>query len=292
MKRKSIILIAAFILCIAPAAQADLYFEDITHWTGTGDNKAAMIIHWSAPEVFNNPYDTGGVTRMPAPVADRSMAWGYRYDGTPTGADMMMAIAAADPKLYVVASGSTAYGAAIFGIGYDVDGDGYGLTNTDTSTTYTQADFSNGWLGGMGYMDADFFVPTDADDLYWGGWYGANWELWHEQGGIGGFEKAPDRGEDTYYTPGGFFGGSHGEWDFSQVGISGITLEDGSWAGWSVAAGGLDMADPMGEGSVAWNEHKQAPMEPGTSPVPVPAAVWLLGSGLIGLVGIRRRSGV
>jgi len=26
-----------------------------------------------------------------------------------------------------------------------------------------------------------------------------------------------------------------------------------------------------------------------SAPVPVPAAIWLLGSGLIGLVGIRRR---
>jgi hypothetical protein len=27
-----------------------------------------------------------------------------------------------------------------------------------------------------------------------------------------------------------------------------------------------------------------------SNPVPVPAAVWLLGSGLIGLIGIRRRN--
>jgi hypothetical protein len=29
----------------------------------------------------------------------------------------------------------------------------------------------------------------------------------------------------------------------------------------------------------------------GTAPVPVPAAVWLLGSGLAGLAGLRRRKG-
>jgi hypothetical protein len=27
------------------------------------------------------------------------------------------------------------------------------------------------------------------------------------------------------------------------------------------------------------------------NPVPIPAAVWLLGSGLLGLIGIRRRNG-
>ena len=285
MKRKTILLVIALIFCLAPAAQADVYLDDITNWTGTGDNQAAMVIHWSAPQVYNNPYEDDGLTRMPTPVTELSMAWGYNFNGEATGAEMMMAIAAADPNLYVVASGSTQYGLAIFGIGYDLDGDGYGLTNTDTGVTYDN--FSNGWLGGLGYMDADFFTPTDSDDLYWAGWYGANWELWHELGGSGGFEAMPDRGEDPYWDGEGFTG-IHGEWEFSQVGISGITLEDGSWVGWTVAAGGLDYLNFEEPGTVAWSANKHAPVEPST--VPVPAAAWLLGSGLIGLVGIRRRA--
>jgi hypothetical protein len=52
-----------------------------------------------------------------------------------------------------------------------------------------------------------------------------------------------------------------------------------------VAAAGLDFTNPEDPGTIAWTEHKQAP----ASPVPVPAAVWLLGSGLIGMIGIRRR---
>jgi hypothetical protein len=36
-----------------------------------------------------------------------------------------------------------------------------------------------------------------------------------------------------------------------------------------------------------WKEGSSSPF--GANPVPVPAAVWLLGSGLIGLVGLRRR---
>jgi hypothetical protein len=59
-------------------------------------------------------------------------------------------------------------------------------------------------------------------------------------------------------------------WGSSGVGVAGRTLDDLSWDGWY---------NPGFAGE-------------GTPSVPVPAAVWLLGSGLIGLVGIRRRSRV
>jgi hypothetical protein len=42
--------------------------------------------------------------------------------------------------------------------------------------------------------------------------------------------------------------------------------------------------NPAG-GQEAWI----ATLEPGDASVPVPAAVWLLGSGLIGLAGLRRK---
>jgi hypothetical protein len=283
MKLKSIIVIAVLLLCIAPAAQA-YTFDDIGVWAGSGANSAGMIVHWSAPEYYNLAYSGGQNTPMPAPIADVSMAWGYNFDGTPTGWDMMTAIAAADDRLYVVGGSGT-----VQGIGYDLDGDGqYGISNG--TSTYTQADFTNGVLGGLGY-NVDDLVPTDSGDLYWGGWLGPNWELWHETGGAGGFtEAAPDRGTGEYWTPTDEYGweGVHGEWEFAQVGIAGIGLEDGSWVGWSVAAAGLDFTNPDDPGTIAWTEHKQAP----ASPVPVPAAVWLLGGGLIGLAGIRRCSRV
>ena len=287
MKRKPIILIAAIVLCIAPAAQAFYSFSDIETWAGSGSNSAGMIVHWSSPEVFNLAYSGGQNTPMPAPIADLSMGWGYNFDGSATGWDMMTAIAAADPRLYVVGGSGT-----VQGIGYDLDGDGlFGISNG--TSTYTQADFTNGVLGGLSY-NVDDLVPTDSGDLYWGGWLGPNWELWHEQGGNGGFTSvAPDRGGDTYWTGDEWgWAGTHGEWDFAEVGILSISLEDGSWVGWSVAAGGLDYGSPTDPGTIAWTEHKQAPMAPETSPVPVPAAVWLLGSGLIGLAGLRRRSRV
>jgi hypothetical protein len=276
-KLLGIILISTAVLIAAGTAQASFTFDDMDVWAGSGSNSAGLVVHWSSPEVFNN-------TSMPAPVADASYAWGYRFEGTPNAEDMMVALAAADPRLYLFAGGQAGLGMAILGMGYDLDNDAaFGLS--DGATTYTATDFTGGIIDNQSYNAGDTFLPTDSGDLYWGGWYGPNWELWHEQGGNGGFNSAPDRGSDTYWT-GSFFGGSHGECDFSGVGISSLSLEDGSWVGWSVAAAGLEFGTPAGD---LWASNKQAPIEPIAAPVPIPAAVWLLGSGLLGLVGIRKR---
>ncbi len=273
--KKPIVLVFVFVTLgsTLPSSWADaISMDDIQFWTGSGDNSAAMIVHWSVPEIFNLAYTDGETTPMPSPIQDVTMVWGYRFDGTVNAEKMMLDIARADSQLYLFAGGQPGLGVAIFGIGYDLDNDGYGLAWSE-GETYTSSDFSNGFLGGQPYGDADMYLPTDQDDLYWGGWYGPNWELWHESGGEGGFFIAPDSGPDIYWT-GDFFTGEHGEWTFSQVGISSMKIEDGSWVGWSIAAGGLDMyALPPDEGTLAWINNKQAP----ALPVPEPAAIVLLG---------------
>src|SRR6185369_10490779 len=71
--------------------------DEIQFWTGNGTNRAAMVIHWSAPEVRNN-------TSVPNPVAEKSLVWGYRWNGTNNALQMFDTIVAADRRLFVAAS--------------------------------------------------------------------------------------------------------------------------------------------------------------------------------------------
>ena len=78
-------------------------FNDIQFWIGSGTNRAGLVIEWSTPESF-------GYTTVPAPIADKSLVWGYRFNGTATGAQMFNAIVAADPRLYAVEAFYAGYG--------------------------------------------------------------------------------------------------------------------------------------------------------------------------------------
>ena len=63
--------------------EATIAFSDILFWVGTGSNEAVMAVNW----------------------ADTALAWGYRWDGTATVADMMNHIAAADPRFSFTGTG-------------------------------------------------------------------------------------------------------------------------------------------------------------------------------------------
>jgi len=53
--------------------------DNIIYWVGEGSKQAVLAVNW----------------------ADTALAWGYRFDGTKSVADMMDAIAAADPRFIV-----------------------------------------------------------------------------------------------------------------------------------------------------------------------------------------------
>ena len=70
---------------LAPPApiEATIAFSDILFWVGEGSNEAVMAVNW----------------------ADTALAWGYRWNGTATVAEMMDHIAAADPRFSYTGSG-------------------------------------------------------------------------------------------------------------------------------------------------------------------------------------------
>jgi hypothetical protein len=248
MKKISSLLALAGLLFVGKTSAVSL--DDIQFWTGTGTNRAALVIEWSVPEDFT-------YSSVPAPIADKSLVWGYRFNGTATAEQMLTNILAADPRFYAVGSIFPTYGLFVNGIGYHLKTlDGSGLAD-GTATNY----FTSG-LQTSTTVDIDAAAPLNTNDLYWGGFNGPNWENWTESNAAGGFFSCPDRGTDAYWTstdPTYYSAGYHGQWDLGGYGLSGTLLTNGSWFGFSVAAGPYDMNYTPNS---PYDAHKHAPELP------------------------------
>jgi len=94
---------AFFFLLAAPASSFCFGFSDIVNWTGTGSNRAAMVLDWNDG------------------TADRSLAWGFRWDGTKTAEDMLRAIDGNDPRLTLSFTFYSGLGYALTQATYDRD---------------------------------------------------------------------------------------------------------------------------------------------------------------------------
>ncbi len=224
--------------------------DDIQFWTGTGTNRAALVIEWNTPETFVGPFASSSV---PAPIVNKTLAWGYRFNSPATGTEMLKAIDAADPTLAVAIK--TTFGTYVEGISYRLSGAGLSGIKDATQTNF----FTDRFLTNV-TVDIDAAGPVLSGDVYWGGYYGPNWEMWTEAGASGGLTNAPDRGTNTYWTstdPIYASSGYHGEWELAQIGLDGMTLTNGSWIGFSVAASPYhyDLDAP-------YNAHKRAPAIP------------------------------
>lgn len=153
--------------------------DDITVWTGSGANRAGLVIDWadgSDPAVY-----------------------GYMFDGAATGQDMFEAVFADRAELYAKVA-QFGFGDAVMGIGIDRDNDGFGLDDgsvfTDGIRVISSADANNG--------EADGAVPTDGDDTYLEGWNTAFWGYY-----------VSDGASDWGFASSGFGGRSlqDGDWD-------------------------------------------------------------------------------
>ncbi len=239
-------LIVAGCACVSNLRAISL--DEIQLWAGAGTNRAAIVVQWNTPEVFNN-------STVPAPIANKTLVWGYRFNGAATGLDMLNAVLVADPHLYVVES-IDEFGNEIEAIGYNLHGDGlFGVT--DGTNTYAASSFVKGTLINP-VLDVDAASPLNSQDLFWSGHYGPNWNLWNELGDNGGFTNSPNRGTNAFWDPNTY---THGQWASSDYGLNGLALQNGSWIGFTVAAAGYDPnnADPA---ATAFNLDEKAPPSP------------------------------
>jgi hypothetical protein len=171
--------------CSANASSRD----GIEFWAGTGSKRATLVVDWSDVE-----------SSRPA------IAWGFRWEGAATGADMLAAIVAADPRLFVRWSASGSGGQAVYGIGYDADGDNeFAL---DDATVFDAEGFA---LSGP----SDTAASIDLLDFYAEGWLFSG--FWH----YGVAASNPNAG---------------GAWVSSSTGASGRSLVDGAWDAWTFTA--------------------------------------------------------
>lgn len=178
-------------VCASPCWAAPFVFNDIQHWVGAGSQRAALVIDWDG-----------------AAATDQAAVWGYRWDGTATGKDMLLAVAA-DPtaRLFVRVGTPSAFGVPLYGLGYDRNGNGqFGISDGTT--------FVNG-VAVTGVPDASgASTATDPGDAYREGWYTG---FWHYVTGNG--------------NP--FDGGA---WVEDPTGMSGRTLTNNAWDGYAFDA--------------------------------------------------------
>lgn len=222
--------------------------DDIQLWSGSGTNRAALVIEWNSPEVFNQ-------TSVAAPIANKTLVWGYRFNGAASGMQMMQAITAADPKLYVAVDETS--GTSIDSIGYNLSGNGViGITD-GTGTNY----FTNGILTNL-TVAVDAAAPLNSGDLFWSGHLGPKWLTWTESGRSGNFTTSPNRGANPYWDPDTEI---HGQWEFTSNSVALLMLTNGSWVGFSVSADGYpdDTNDPAYPTNLAIHiNDEQAPPTP------------------------------
>ena len=70
MKIKIVFALATAGFALVSTVRA-ISLDDIQIWTGSGTNRAALVIEWNSPEVYNN-------TTVSAPIANKTLVWVYR----------------------------------------------------------------------------------------------------------------------------------------------------------------------------------------------------------------------
>ena len=167
--------------------------DNIEYWVGAGANRAALVVQWN-----------DGLT----PV---SVAWGYRWDGTATGLDMLRAIAGStrveDP------AGEPAGG----GMGAD-DRLNLGLVKYDFGLSVLSLE----------YLPSAGATRTQSD------WYSGYWQYLIRGGNFEYYDWATEG--MALYDEAGSNSYESGAWTSSPIGAGDRPLIDGAWDAYAFAA--------------------------------------------------------
>ncbi|MCV9929735.1 DUF5074 domain-containing protein [Flavobacterium sp. LS1R49] len=172
-------------------------FNDIQYWVGTGSNQAAFVVQWNDGKNSD------------------ALIWGFRWDGTATGEDMLKAIAKADRRFFSLLYQGTQFGTAIGGLGFDLNGVNANGLYKDGNMTYPYYPVA-GIINTTAY-DFDNYTAIDVADHWQSAWYNGFWSYWVKDA------TDPDFG-------------------FSGLGATSRVLENGSWDVWNFQPSGSDFS--------------------------------------------------
>lgn len=183
---------------------ASFTLDSIKNWSGEGSKRAGLVIQWNTGK------------------DNYALAFGYRFEGRPTGIDMLRCVVENNPQLYGlfqrtnVSSGNEKFGYTINGLGWDANCSGLPVKIIDTGNgdeVYSSFsgffDHPRGCSESVSYPDYDYdnWIAADEGDYWQAGWYVGYWSYWLKEGDSG--------------------------FSYSGTGASGRTLSDGSWDGWN-----------------------------------------------------------
>ena len=167
--------------------------DNIEYWVGAGANRAALVVQWN-----------DGMT----PV---SVAWGYRWDGTATGLDMLRAIAGStrvdDPAGETVGAASGADGRLNLGL--------------------VEYSFGLSVLS-LEYSPSAGATRTQSD------WYSGYWQYLIRGGNFEYYDWATEG--TALYDEAGSNSYESGAWTSSPIGAGDRPLIDGAWDAYAFAA--------------------------------------------------------
>ncbi len=157
----------------------------VENWSGSGSQASYLVIQWnSAGENY-------------------ARVFGYRYDGTKYGIDMINAVVASNPQLYFLTH-LTDLGYTVAGFGWDADCD-RNIALVKDGEIHTP-DHSTSAVTTTAY-NYDSWTAYDADDIWQSGWYSGYWSYWCKDS----FDE---------------------EFGYSPLGASSRELSEGSVDGW------------------------------------------------------------